>query len=148
MLTFVFEVQTYLFFSNMALFLGLFCSFWNLYGFYQHKCQCQKNFLDLLTQIIFFRLESTAIAFCFSFGSIWGPFFACFESYRLFLGFRLVSKILSGTTYVDYQLLFWKYSPIFLSLFQPHLGHLFIYPFGTFKAIFLAFRFGAISGLD
>ena len=76
-------------------------------------------------QTINFCFESTAISFCFKFSQIWG-LFSLFESFGvifcgplgLFLGSRSGSKTFSEPTNVDYQFLFWKYSPIFLFFYS------------------------------
>ena len=53
----------------------------------------------------------------------------------LFLGSRSGSKTFLEPTNVDYQFLFWKYSPIFLFFIRPNFGPFFAF-FGLFGAIF------------
>ena len=61
-----------------------------------------------------------------------------------FWGVWVKFKNFLGPTYVDNYLSFWKYSPIFLFLIQPHLGPLlhFLGPSGLF-----VLSFGAIFGV-
>ena len=62
----------------------------------------------------------------------------------LFLASRSVWKTFLEPTNVDYQFLFWKYSPIFLFLIRPNFG-----PFCTFWALrgYFFLPFGAIFGV-
>ena len=53
----------------------------------------------------------------------------------LFLGSRSGSKTFLEPTNVDYQFLFWKYSPIFWFFIRPNFGPFFAF-FGLFGAIF------------
>ena len=55
------------------------------------------------------------------------------------MGFRSGSKTFLEPANVDYQFLFWKYSPIFLFLIQPNVG-----PFCTFWAP-LGYFFGPLG---
>ena len=54
--------------------------------------------------------------------TLFGPFGAFFGLLGLFLESGSGSKTFLEPTYVVNQLWFWKYSPIFLLLFQPNLG--------------------------
>ena len=54
-----------------------------------------------------------------------GPFWVIFWSMGLFLGSRSGSKTFFELTNVDYQFLFWKYSPIFWFFIRPKVGPFF-----------------------
>ena len=88
-------------------------------------------------QTINFGFGSTALTFCFKVGNILGlfctflgPLGLFFGTLGLFLGSKSDSKTILKPTNVDYQFLFWKYSPIFLFLIRPNFG-----PFCTFWAL-------------
>ena len=103
-----------------------------------------------------FGFGSTALTFCFKFGHILGlfctflgPLGLFFGPLGLFLESGSGSKTFLEPTYVVNQLWFWKYSPIFLFLIQPHFGPL-LHFFGSFEADFfffalLAYFWGQIS---
>ena len=67
-----------------------------------------------------------------------------YASLRSFLGVLGQVQKLLGPTYVDNYLSFWKYSPIFLFLIQPHLGPLlhFFGPLGLFLLALWSFSCG------
>ena len=73
-----------------------------------------------------------------NFALLWallGLFFFLFCSMGLFLGSRSGSRTFLEPTNIDYQFLFWKYSPILLFSFRPNFGRFWIF-FGSFGAIF------------
>ena len=75
----------------------------------------------------------------------YAPFWIFFCPMGLFLGSRSGSKTVLEPTNVDYQFLFWKYSPIFLFLIRPNFG-----PFCTFWALrgYFFWSYGAIFGVQ
>ena len=71
----------------------------------------------------------------------WGHFFAFFGPFEAILGVGgQVQKLFLGPTYVNNQLCFWKYSPIFLFLICPHYGPLLNF-FWALRDICLPFGF-------
>ena len=79
-----------------------------------------KFFLEPINVDNQFCFGNTALSFCFLFSQIWG-LFCIFWALRGYLfgplGLFWVEvrfKNIFGTSNVDYQFLFWKYSPIFL----------------------------------
>ena len=68
------------------------------------------------------------------YGPIWVIFF--FLPYGAIFGVEVRLKTFLEPTNVDYQFLFWKYSPIFLFLIRPKF-----WPFFTFSALRMVFFF-------
>ena len=105
------------FFCPLGLFLGVWVRFKNILRTYQ----CRQSTLVLEVQPYLFVYISANF----------GAFFHFLGLSGLFFGLRSGSKTYLGPTYVDNQLRFWKYGPIFLFLILPHLGPI-LHFFGLF----------------
>ena len=80
-----------------------------------------KTFLRLTNvDYQFFVLEVRPYPFVFNLTTF--EAFCTFGTLGAILGLDSGIKTFLGPTYVDYQLWFWRYSPIFLFLIQLHLG--------------------------
>ena len=107
------------FWSFGAIF-GVGVRFKNIFGTYL----CSQSTLVLEVQPYLFAFTSAKFWAFLPFLDLWG----------LFLGLRSGSKTFLGPTYVDSQLWFLKYSPIFLFLIRPDLGLFPLFrPFGPIK---------------
>ena len=89
-----------------AIFLTRWSYFWG-------HCQVQKLFWSLPILTISFSFGSTGLYF-FLIQPNLGPFLHFLGLSGLFLGLGSGSKLFLGPTYIDKQLLFWKYSSILL----------------------------------
>ena len=150
----VLEVMLYLFIFNSAHF-GPFYLFWAFWGYFWGLGQVQKHFWDFhlgpffpfwvpsrvgvrfnnILWTFYYRI-STLILKNLSLSFILiqpylGPFLPFLG---LFLGLGSCLKTFLRPTNADYQLWFWKYSPIFKFSFRPHWGAFlaFLCPSGLF----------------
>jgi len=101
--------------------IGAFLPFLTPQGYLWGWSQVQKLFSNIPIETINFGFGSTALSFVFKmsiFGAAFGLFWALLGYFLdllgLFLGSRSGSKTVLELTNVDYQLLFRKYSHIFL----------------------------------
>ena len=107
------------------------------------KYECRLSIFLLEVQPYLFVFISATFGASFAlFLILLGRFFFC--HFGLFLGSGSGSKTFLEPTNVDYQFLFWKYSPIFLFLIRPNFG-----PFCTFWALrgYFFWPVGAIFGV-
>ena len=128
--TLVLESQPHLFIFNLVKFGAFLNYFWAFRGYFLGWGQIQKIYCYLPKLTTNFGFGCTAISFCFQFGRIWGLFCTFLGPSGLFffgpLGLIVWlgsgSKTFLEPTYVENQLWFWKYSPIFLFIIWPNLG--------------------------
>ena len=110
-------------FGPFGAIFGVGVRFKNIFGTYQ----CRLSIFVSEVQPYLFIFNSAKF---WAFLHFLGPSGLFFGLLGLFLGSRSGSKIFLEPTNVDYQFLFWKYSPIFLFFIRPNFG-----PFCTFWAL-------------
>ena len=124
---------------------GPFCTFWAppgyflvLWGCFWSRGQIQKYYLEHTyedNQLLFQKYSPSCL---FIIQPNLGPFFCTFCAFRgYFWGCRQVQKNFLGPTYLDNQLWFQKYSPIFSFFIWTHFGPL-LHFIGSFRFFFLA----------
>ena len=124
-------MQSYLFVFDLAKFGAFFALFGPFEAFFWVRVRFKTFFVTYLCKQSTLVLEVQSYLFLFllvTFGAslaLFWPFRAIlFGTLGLSMGLGSCSKTLLEPNYVDNQLWFWKYSPIFLFLIWPHLGPL------------------------
>ena len=120
--------------TTIGAFFPLFGPFGAIFWLGVKFIKCLGTYLCRQSTLV---LEILPYLFVFTSAKFWA-FLHFLGLWGLFLGLRSSSKTFLQTTNIDYQFLFWKYSPIFLFLIRQQLGP-FLHFFGPLAYLFCPF---------